>query len=76
MKAVGAEKKSAIAEKSERKLIITSSALMSMMSRKTTIEIIRKMRTLFVSSLICPAPDLLSNRDNDVLLSVFKLVWL
>ncbi|MEI7747909.1 MAG: hypothetical protein WCI81_02415 [Chlorobiaceae bacterium] len=76
MKAVGAEKNSAIAVKSVRKLIITSSALMIRMSRKTTKEIIRKMGTPFFCTLLCPAPDLLFSRDDGVLLSVFKLVWL
>ena len=76
IKAVGVERKSAIAVKSDRKLIITSSALMSRMSRKTTREIIRKRCTPFFCSLISSEPELLFSRDEDVLLSVFKLVWL
>jgi hypothetical protein len=76
MKASGAERKSAVAVKRERKLISTSSAFTSRMSRKKTIAIVRKRRIPFFWTLIGPAVGVLFSRDDSVLLFVFKLVGL
>jgi hypothetical protein len=75
-KASGAVRKSIAAVHKERKLSSTRSALMRRISRKAMQEIERKRIDPLFCNRFGPGLGLRICRDDDVPLSVFKLVWL